>query len=199
MSKNFDLGTIENIITRAHYLANQMVYVANHRKNKAKGDPKVGGHASASCSSIHLLGVIHLLLKNGYDHIANKPHASPADHSYNYLLDLFLNQDMSRMSLEDCNTAMNNLRAFSENGEPVFQSYHSIYDPDNFNFLPSGTVGIPPVNAGFLSLAYRYAKQQGYEVPDSHFWCIIGDTKNPNHIDFRGSLYHHIVQRYALQ
>ena len=29
------------------------------------------------------------------------------------------------------------------NGEPVFQSYHSHYDPDRHNFLPSGTVGIP--------------------------------------------------------
>jgi pyruvate dehydrogenase E1 component len=172
-----DWKTLNNIVNRAHYLANQMIYLANHRADKAKGDPKVGGHSSASSSSIHVLGAIHLLLKTGFDHIANKPHASPADHSYNYLLDLFLHKDLSRMSLQDCNQAMRGLRAFSQNGEPVFQSYHSAHDPDWHNFFPSGTVGIPPVNAGYMALAYSYARKHGYEVPDAHFWCLLGDSE----------------------
>src|SRR5690606_37957049 len=160
-------------------------FTANHRPNVAKGDPKIGGHSSASASAIHILGALHLMVKTGFDFIANKPHASPADHSYNYLLDLFLREDFSRMTLDECNTAMAGLRAFSADGEPVFQSYHSAYDPDRHNFLPSGTVGIPPVNAGYLALAYRYAKDHGYNVPDNaHFWCVIGDS------EFReGSLY----------
>src|SRR6185437_9863174 len=61
--------------------------------------------------------------------------------------------------------------------EPVFQSYHSAYDPDHHNFFPSGTVGIPPVNAGYMALAYRYAKRHKFEVPDAHFWCICGDSE----------------------
>lgn len=174
----FNPDVLNSVIGRAHYLANQMIFLANHREDKLKGDPKVGGHSSASASAIHIMGVIHLLLKSGFDHIANKPHASPADHAYNYLLGLMFNKDGSKMSVDDANTAMRHLRSFSENGEPVFQSYHSALDPDFHNFLPTGTVGIPPVNAGYLALAYRYAERHGYKVPKgAHFWCLMGDSE----------------------
>ncbi|MCB0412247.1 MAG: pyruvate dehydrogenase, partial [Bdellovibrionales bacterium] len=168
-----------------------MIYMANHRDNVEKGDPKVGGHSSASASDLHILGTLHLLVKTGFDHIANKPHASPADHSYNYLLDLFLKKDFSKLSLEECNQAMQGLRAFSQNGEPVFQSYHSAFDPDHHNFFPSGTVGIPPVKAGYLALAYNYARQHGYSVPEAHFWAVIGDS------EFREGSLHEAVPDFA--
>lgn len=186
-----DRATLEKIVGRAHYLACRMITLANNRDDKEKGDPKIGGHAAASASSIHILGAIHLLVKSGFDHIANKPHASPADHAYNYLLDLFLDKDLTRMSLDDCNTAMSGLRAFPKNNEPVFQSYHSSYDPDHHNFFPSGTVGIPPVNAGYLALAYRYAKRHGYDVPDAHFWCLCGDS------EFREGSLHEAIPDFA--
>lgn len=179
-----DKKTLDSIARRAHYLATQMIYQANHRTDKEKGDPKVGGHVSASASALHIMGALHLMVKTGFDHIANKPHASPTDHAYNYLLDLFLKPDFSKLTLEEANTAMMGLRKFSQNGEPVFQSYHSAYDSDHHNFFPSGTVGIPPVQAGYLALAYRYAREHGYEVPDAHFWAICGDS------EFReGSMY----------
>jgi len=175
---------LESIARRAHYLATQMIYQANHRSDKEKGDPKIGGHPAASASSLHIMGALHLLVKSNFDHIANKPHASPTDHSYNYLLDLFLKQDLSKLTLEEANTAMMGLRKYSQGGEPVFQSYHSAYDSDNHNFFPSGTVGIPPVEAGYLALAYRYAREHGYEVPEAHFWAVCGDS------EFReGSMY----------
>ncbi len=168
---------LDSIASRAHYLATQMIWLANNRKDKQKGDPKVGGHPAASASALHILGAIHLVCKSGFDHIANKPHASPSDHAYNYLLDLFLKDDLSKFSLEEANTAMHGLRAFSKEGEPVFQSYHSAYDSDHHNFFPSGTVGIPPVNAGYLALAYRYAEKHGWTVPQAHFWSIMGDSE----------------------
>lgn len=175
---------LESIALRAHYLATQMIFQANHRTDKEKGDPKVGGHASASASALHILGALHLVAKTGFDFIANKPHASPSDHAYNYLLDLFLKPDLSKLSLEEANVAMMGLRKYPTDGEPVFQSYHSALDPDNHNFFPSGTVGIPPVQAGYLALAYRFAKEHKYEVPDAHFWAICGDS------EFReGSMY----------
>ena len=60
----------------------------------------------------------------------------------------------------------------------VFQSYHARTDPDHFHFLPSGTVGIPPVVSGYLALAYRYAADHGYEVPqNAQFWSLIGDSE----------------------
>lgn len=169
---------LENIFSRAHYLATQMIYQANHRKDKSKGDPKVGGHASGSSSALHILGTLHLFAKKGYDHICNKPHASPADHAFNYLLDLFFNSDGTKLTQEEKDKAMLRLRAFVNDEYPhSFQSYHSAFDPDQHNFFPSGTVGIPPVNAGYLALAYRFAKKHGYQVPDAHFWCVMGDAE----------------------
>jgi pyruvate dehydrogenase E1 component len=161
-----------------------MIFQANNRTDKEKGDPKIGGHAAACASALHIMGALHLIVKSGFDHIANKPHASPTDHSYNYLLDLFLNSDLSKLTQEQKDTAMMGLRKYSKNGEPVFQSYHSAYDSDHHNFFPSGTVGIPPVQAGYLALAYRFAKEHNYDVPDAHFWALTGDS------EFReGSMY----------
>jgi pyruvate dehydrogenase E1 component len=181
--KTISREVLESIARRAHYSATQMIYQANHRTDKEKGDPKIGGHTSGSASSLHIMGALHLMVRSGFDHIANKPHASPTDHAYSYLLDLFLKQDLSKLSLEEANTAMMGLRKYSH-GEPVFQSYHSTYDSDNHNFFPSGTVGIPPVEAGYMALAYRYAREHGYEVPEAHFWAVCGDS------EFReGSMY----------
>ena len=176
-SISVDTSTLDKIAKRAHYLATQMIYQANHRTDKEKGDPKIGGHPAGSASTLHIMGALHLMVKSGFDFIANKPHASPTDHSYNYLLDLFLNSDFTKFTLEQANTAMMGLRAYPKNGEPVFQSYHSAYDSDHHNFFPSGTVGIPPVNAGYLALAYRYAREHGFEVPQAHFWAVCGDSE----------------------
>ncbi len=166
------------IFSRAHYLATQMIYQANIRKDKNKGDPKVGGHASASSSALHILGSLHLFVRKGYDFICNKPHASPTDHAFHYLLDLFFKPDGTKLSEQEKNKAMMRLRAFANKEYPhVFQSYHSVLDPDHYNFLPSGTVGIPPVHAGYLALAYRFAGKHGYKVPEAHFWCVMGDSE----------------------
>lgn len=182
--KNIKPEVLDSISRRAHYLATQMIWQANHRTDKEKGDPKIGGHPSGSASSLHIMGALHLLVKSGFDHIANKPHASPTDHSYNYLLDLLLKNDLTRLSQEQADQAMHSLRKFTDGSDYVFQSYHSAYDPDNHNFFPSGSVGIPPVEAGFLALAYRYAREHNYEVPDAHFWAVCGDS------EFReGSMY----------
>lgn len=175
---------LDAICSRAHYLTTQMIALANHRPDKEKGDPKVGGHPAACASALHITGALALIAKSGFDFVANKPHAAPVDHSWNYLLDLFLNPDLTRFPQELKDVAMHGLRAFPKNGEPVFQSYHSAYDPDHHGFVPSGTVGIPPVNVGYLAHAYRFAKDHGYDVPAAHFWAIMGDS------EFReGSVY----------
>jgi pyruvate dehydrogenase E1 component len=198
---------LDRICGRAHYLTTQMIWLANNRE-KEKGDPKVGGHPAACASSLHITGALHLIVKSGYDYIANKPHAAPVDHSYSYLLKLmlkngidkngghggpieFLGQDLSRLSQDEMDTAMAGLRKFPKDGEPVFQSYHSAYDSDHHGFLPSGTVGIPPVNVGYLAHAYRFAKDHGYDVPDAHFWAIMGDS------EFREGSLHEAIPEFA--
>ncbi len=180
----YDRARLDRICRRVHYMTTQMIYLANHRDDKEKGDPKVGGHPAACSSALHITGALSLFVKSGFDFIANKPHAAPVDHTWNYLLNLLMHEDRTRFSQEEANQAMLGLRHFPLRGEAVFQSYHSAYDPDHHGFLPTGTVGIPPVNLGYLAHAYRFAKDHGYEVPDAHFWAIIGDS------EFReGSLY----------
>lgn len=169
---------LEKILLRAQAHAMAMIFLANHRDDAQKGDPKVGGHPSATSSSLHMLGLLHLVEKKADDFMAIKPHASPGDHAFNYALRLFREMDGQRMPDDRARLAMKNLRHYSHKNEPVFQSYHSSYDPDRWNFLPSGSVGIPPVNALYLSAAYKMAKSQGlFEVTDPHFWCLMGDSE----------------------
>lgn len=175
--KQEELETLNEIAKRALLILNQMIYTTNHRKDQEAGDPKAGGHCSASTSALHILGALHLTIKSGYDHIANKPHASPTDHAYNYLLGLLLDSQLQSLSPAEAEQAMKGLRAFPKSNEFTFQSYHSVYDPDHHHFLPSGTVGIPPVIAGYLALAYRAVQIQGYKVPPAHFWAVIGDSE----------------------
>ena len=175
--KTEELNILNEIAKKAHLILNQMIYTANYRKDQEKGDPKVGGHCSASTSALHILGALHLVVKSGYDHIVNKPHASPTDHAYSYLLGLLLDHQLQPLSHAQSEQAMQGLRAFPKNNEYTFQSYHSIYDPDHHHFLPSGTVGIPPVIAGYLALAYRAVQIQGYKAPSAHFWAVIGDSE----------------------
>lgn len=176
--KKIDYKSIYSISERALYFSTQMIHMANTRKDKAKGDPKIGGHPAACSSYLHIAAALHLVVRTGFDHIAVKPHAAPMDHVFNYFLDLMVNEDLERFDEETAKVAMHGLRKFSKNGEPVFQSYHSAYDPDHHNFLPSGTVGIPPVNLGYLAHAYRLLGDHGYEVPaDAHFWAVMGDSE----------------------
>jgi pyruvate dehydrogenase E1 component len=155
-----------------------MIYLANNRDDIQRGDPKVGGHPSACSSALQLLSSLHLVVKNPQDFMAVKPHASPVDHANNHLLRLLFEKDGSALSDERARQAMKNLRHYSHSGEPVFQSYHSVYDPDHWNTIPSGSVGIPPVQALYLAHAYRMAEKHGYAVPpDAHFWCLMGDSE----------------------
>ncbi|MFM8270522.1 MAG: pyruvate dehydrogenase [Pseudomonadota bacterium] len=173
---NFDL--MHRITDRAYWLALEMIHLANHRPQKEKGEPKVGGHPSACASSKHILAAIHLVMRKPEDYLACKPHISPMDHAFNFLLHNFRDKEGNRMALEDRQTAMRNLRHFSKTGEPVFQSYHAESDPDSFRYYPSGSVGIPPVNALYTSLGYAFAKDHGYDLKeDPTFYCIMGDSE----------------------
>jgi pyruvate dehydrogenase E1 component len=157
-----------------------MIHLANHRPDKRRGDPKVGGHPASCASSMHILGALHLHAREVHDYIACKPHASPVDHTLHHLMQLFRREsDGYWYSTDEAKKIMTRLRKFPVPGEePVFQSYHARSDPDSFHFLPSGSVGIPPVASVYLALAHRYARDHGYVVPrEAHFWSLIGDSE----------------------
>lgn len=175
---SIDTALLNRIVDRAYYLALQMIHLANNRPEKEKGEPKVGGHPSACASSKHILGALHLVVREPEDYFACKPHVSPMDHGYHFLLKNFREADGSPMPLERRKIAMKHLRHYSREGEPVFQSYHADADPDSFRYFPSGSVGIPPVNALYTALGYHYAKDHGYELDeDPTFWCLMGDSE----------------------
>ena len=188
-----DLALLERITFRAFAQAQAMIYLANNRKDKEPGDPKVGGHPASCASSMHMLAALHLAVREPQDFVCCKPHASPVDHAlhhnmelfrHNEHVDWFMNQQGEEaagpwFNEDEAKSVMAGLRKFPTPEMPhVFQSYHARTDPDHFHFLPSGTVGIPPVASGYMALAYRYAKDHGYEVPeDAHFWSLIGDSE----------------------
>lgn len=176
--KSLDFDALNKITERAFFMALQMIDHANHKRpSPGKGEPKVGGHPSACASSQHILAAIHLVSRKPEDYFACKPHVSPMDHAFNFLLDSFFEADGTVMPDERKKIAMRNLRHFSKS-EPVFQSYHAEADPDAWRYFPSGSVGIPPVNALYMSLAYDFAKDHGNKIDeDPMFWCLMGDSE----------------------
>lgn len=174
-----EVAIIERIARRAFVHATKMIWDANNREDAMEGDPKVGGHAAACSSCIHIMSALHLGVRQPQDLIAVKPHASPVDHSLNYLMGLF-HEPYGRAWMSDAEAAevMPRLRQFSQDGEAVFQSYHAESDPDGNVYFPSGSVGIPPVMSIYTALAYRYADDHDFEVPkDAHFWSLMGDSE----------------------
>ncbi|GAB4154850.1 MAG: pyruvate dehydrogenase [Planctomycetota bacterium] len=172
-----DTRLIENIARRAFAQTIAMIHVANHRQGADRTDPKVGGHPASCASSADFMAALHLTVRDANDFICCKPHAAPLDHALNYQLGLFRHPDGSWFDEREAEAVMSRLRAFPVDGVPVFQSYHSELDPDSWRFLPSGSVGIPPVVATYLALAWRYARQHGWDVEEPHFWCMMGDSE----------------------
>jgi len=174
-----DPALIARICDRAHAQMIYMIHLANDRDDKRPGDPKVGGHPAACASSLHVLGALHLAVREVHDYVACKPHASPVDHTFHHLMQLFRREDDTWIDVAEAKEIMTRLRKFPEPGaETVFQSYHARSDPDSFHFLPSGSVGIPPVVSVYLALAHRYAADHDLRVPPkAHFWSLIGDSE----------------------
>jgi pyruvate dehydrogenase E1 component len=183
-------GTLpERVAKRAFAQMLAMIHVANDREGKRPGDPKVGGHPASCASCLHLLSALHLVVREPQDFICCKPHASPVDHALHHLIGLLKhnekvnwhsgNTSTEWLTDEESENVMSGLRQFPSAERPItFQSYHAASDPDFWHFLPSGTVGIPPVCSGYLALAHRYARDHDWEVQeDAHFWSLIGDSE----------------------
>ncbi|MFT6362765.1 MAG: pyruvate dehydrogenase E1 component, partial [Planctomycetota bacterium] len=128
---------LESVTQRAFAQMNAMIWLANNRKDKEPGDPKVGGHPASCASSLHILGALHLVARDPHDFICCKPHAAPMDHAFGHLLGVFRHPDGTLFNEDEAKGVMTRLRKFPEEpGQPVFQSYHADKDPDSFHFLP---------------------------------------------------------------
>ncbi|MEO0478284.1 MAG: pyruvate dehydrogenase [Planctomycetota bacterium] len=179
---NVDFDVLRRINRRALAQMVAMVWRANHRDDALKTDPKVGGHPAACASCLEIHSALHYVVRDPQDYFCSKPHAAPMDHALLNLLGLSRHGsgvDRGDDWFDEAagEAVMDELRAFPTDGKPVFQSYHSEFDPDNWRTLPSGTVGIPPVNSVYLALAHRYAKAHGFDVADVHCWSMMGDSE----------------------
>ena len=173
-----EVDTLHQIAERALAWTVRMIWDANNRQDKVSGDPKVGGHPASCASSLHLATALHMVAREGTDFYCAKPHLAPLDHALNRAQGFFRHPDGSWFNEQEGADVMSRLRDFSRDGKPVFQSYHAMTDPDSWRTLPSGTVGIPPVNAAYLALAFRYSVDHGWSTDlPKHFWCIIGDSE----------------------
>ena len=175
------MSVLDRIARRAMVQTTAMIHIANHRPEARPTDPKVGGHPAACSSSAHILAALHCAARQPQDFIACKPHAAPLDHVIDGMLGVFNHPDFTWFTQEEIEACLPRLRDFPEEGEAVLQSYHARSDPDAFHFLPSGSVGIPPVVSVYTALAYRYARDHSVEVPevpaDAHFWSMVGDSE----------------------
>lgn len=172
------LQALNAIADRALAQLAHMIWEANHRSDAAPTDPKVGGHPAACASSLHLATALHMVARAPQDFWCGKPHMAPLDHVLHYQTRFFRDAEGTWMDDASMEGVMHRLRKFSEAGEPVFQSYHAASDPDNWRILPSGTVGIPPVNSGYLALAWNYLVDHDQEeARDIHFWSLMGDSE----------------------
>lgn len=172
-----DFPLLERIARRAFAHMVAMIHVANNRDDADKTDPKVGGHPAACASSLDFMTALHLVVRQPGDFVCCKPHSSPVDHALHHAMGLFRHPDGRWFDEAESEAVMHRLRSFAHDGKPVFQSYHAEGDPDSWHFLPSGSVGIPPVAAAYQALAYRYARQHGWDVDEPHFWCMMGDSE----------------------
>ncbi|MDE0585237.1 MAG: pyruvate dehydrogenase [Planctomycetota bacterium] len=183
------IDSMYSIANRALAQTCYMVWEANHRDDHAATDPKVGGHAAACASSLHLTTAMHMVARAPQDFWCGKPHMAPLDHSLHHQIGMFRAQDGGWMAENDAQTLMSRLRQFSADDSPTFQSYHAASDADYWRVLPSGTVGIPPVNSGYLALMHNYlVDRKLQDKKDVHFWSLLGDS------EFReGSLFEAIT------
>lgn len=182
------IDSLDQIANRALVTTYHMIWEANHRKGSETTDPKVGGHPAACGSSLHLATAMHMVARAPQDFWCGKPHMAPLDHSLHHLLQVFRHKGQW-LGQKEGEEVMHRLRYFSADGSPTFQSYHATSEPDSWRILPSGTVGIPPVNSGYLALAQRYLEDRNMvEKSDTHFWSLLGDS------EFReGSLFEAIT------
>jgi hypothetical protein len=59
-TQSVNTALLARIVQRAHAQVMAMIHAANHRPDKKRGDPKVGGHPASCASSMHILGALHL-------------------------------------------------------------------------------------------------------------------------------------------
>ena len=157
-----DWVVLENIAKRVLWLATKMIDEAN--KNKDKMKVKIGGHPAATASALQIITTLELLIKTAHDHVAHKPHSSPAYYAVKYLLG------------EITKDQMYYLRETLDPDHQGLSAYPTVSDGVGVT-IPTGSVGLGPAATIALALTEKMLKGHGFKVPDSHFFAVLGDAE----------------------
>ena len=156
---NAHLKTIEQ---RLLWLSSWMVHNANHLRDKAEGDVKVGGHQASCASMVTIMTALFYHVLKPEDRIAVKPHAAPVFHAMQYL--------MGHQSLEN----IQNFRGYGG-----AQSYPSrTKDVDDVDFS-TGSVGLGVGITAFASMVQDYlsVKPWAKDRPLGRMVALVGDAE----------------------
>ena len=82
----FDLAHLKKIEQRLLWLAAWTVHNANHLREKADDDVKVGGHQASCASIVSIMTALYFQVLRPEDRVAVKPHAAPVFHAMHYLM-----------------------------------------------------------------------------------------------------------------
>lgn len=157
-----DLDHLKTLEQRLLWLSSWIVHNANHLREKAEGEVKVGGHQASCASMVSILTALYFHVLKPEDRVAVKPHASPVFHAMQYLMG-----NQSREKLE-------NFRGFGG-----AQSYPSrTKDVDDVDFS-TGSVGLGVAITAFASLMQDYlaAKDWADDKPLGRMIALVGDAE----------------------
>jgi pyruvate dehydrogenase E1 component len=154
------LAHLETLHQRVLWLSCWAIHNANHLREKAEGDVKVGGHQASSASMAAILTALYFHVLRPEDRVAVKPHAGPAFHAIQYL--------MGNLPLEK----LQNFRGYGG-----VQSYPSrTKDADDVDFS-TGSVGLGAAMPIFASLVQDYLECHGRSTPSGRMVALIGDAE----------------------
>ena len=155
------LDILSELERKVLWLSTWMIHHANHVRSSDDGI-KVGGHQASSASLATILTALYFCALRAEDRVAVKPHASPAFHAVNYLVDW-----QTRDKLE-------NFRGYKG-----AQSYPSrTKDIDDVDFS-TGSVGLGVAQTLFASLVQDYIKAHGWaeDLAEGKMVALVGDAE----------------------
>ncbi|MEP6829546.1 MAG: transketolase [Rhizomicrobium sp.] len=155
------LPALAELEKKVLWLASWTIHNANHLRDNDDG-LKVGGHQASSASLATILTALYFAVLKPEDRVAVKPHAGPAFHAIQYLLD--------RQSREK----LTNFRGYKG-----AQSYPSRTKDGEMVDFSTGSVGLGVAQTLFASLVQDYVHAHGWakDRATGRMIALIGDAE----------------------
>ena len=155
------LPALAELEKKVLWLASWTIHNANHLRDNDDG-LKVGGHQASSASLATILTALYFAVLKPEDRVAVKPHAGPAFHAIQYLLD--------RQSRE---------KLMNFRGYKGAQSYPSRTKDGEMVDFSTGSVGLGVAQTLFASMVQDYVQAHGWakDRATGRMIALIGDAE----------------------